>query len=421
MAESLEPAPLQQTLDQLFRRHAGQLVATLTRILGAGRLDLAEAVVQDALAAALKTWPERGVPASPAAWLMRVARNRAVDILRGEQLLQAKESEIQRHVEAQLQGDDEPDGSPELLDDQLRLLFICCHPVLPREAQVPLALKTLFGLTVPEIAAAFLAEPPTLAQRLVRAKSKIREAGLRFELPDGGELPARLPAVLDVLYLLFSEGYSTHGGDRLVRKDVCLEAVRLAGLLAADPRFSTPKVQALLALMCLNASRLDARTDAAGDILLLEEQDRSLWDRDLIAAGLKHLAAAMGGDTLSTFHLEAGIAACHATAKSAAETDWQAITFYYDRLLEIAPSPVAVLNRAVAVAMAHGPAAGLKALAPVQGDLLLRSYYLLPGIEGELKARLGDKAGAADCFRRALARNVNEPQRRWLERRLAAL
>lgn len=416
---------IHKTLDHLFRRQAAQLVATLTRIFGTQRMDLAESVVQDALVQAMQTWPHQGIPENPAGWLLRVARNRALDVVRKERLVLDKEGE------ATLAMTDGLDHTPppkvalkreeELRDDQLRMLFICSHPVLSQDARSALALKTLFGLGVREIAGALLADDKAVAQRLVRAKAKIREANLPFELPAPAELPDRLPSVLEVLYLLFTEGYSTHGGDELVRKDICHEALRLTTMLTEHPRFALPEVHALVALMAFNASRLDARTDTAGDLLLLGEQDRSLWQPSLIAHGAWHLERAMSGDSLSSYHLQAGIAACHAFAPSADATDWRQIVLYYDSLVRVNPSPVVALNRAAAVAMADGPTAGLATLAPLKAEASLKSYYLLPGIEGELHARLGDTVSARKCFEAALALRVNAAERRWIEKRLAAV
>lgn len=418
--------PVHRALDQLFRREAGQLVATLTRIFGPSRLDLAESVVQEALLSAVQTWPAQGIPENPAGWTMRVARNKATDILRKEKLVGAKEPELGRFL-----AEGEPDAAAathpvdgalrlakELQDDQLRLLFICCHPVLGRDAMAPLALKTLFGFDVRQIAAAFLTQDATIAQRLVRAKKKIADAGLKYELPPLPELPERLDFVLETLYLLFSEGYNTHGGDALVRKDICLEALRIGTALADHDCGNTPRTHALLALMCFNASRLDARTDDAGDILLLESQDRTLWDHRLIAQGIAHLDGASQGDALTPYHLQAGIAACHALAPSFAATDWSAIVDYYDDLLRLGPSPVIALNRAAALAMRDGPAKGLAALKTLKGDKALADYYLLEGVEAELLMKLGRKAEAAACYRAALAKSTNAPERRFLERRL---
>jgi RNA polymerase sigma-70 factor (ECF subfamily) len=335
----------------------------------------------------------------------------------------AKADAVGRHLEsheADAKSDAELAADPELKDDRLRLLFVCCHPALARDAQIPLALKTLFGLGVSEIAGTLLAEPTAIAQRLVRAKHRIKDQRLTYDLPATHELGARLPAVLETLYLLYTEGYNAHGGDLLVKKDVCHEAMRLVALLAGHPRFAAPEVDALLALMAFHASRLDARTDGAGDLLLLEEQDRALWDKELIGLGVRHLERAMAGDALTRFHLEAGIAATHALAPSYAATDWRTILGYYVGLMELAPSPVTALNRAVAVAMVDGPEAGIEAVLALRGEPALKGYALLPGIEGELRRRRGDLAGAAACFRQALTLNVNAPERRWLEKRLAS-
>jgi RNA polymerase sigma-70 factor (ECF subfamily) len=421
--------PVQKThalLGELFRRQAGQLVATLTRIFGPAHLDLAESVVQEALLSALQTWPYQGIPDNPGGWLMRVARNKATDALRHGKLAADKEPELGRFFDgAAADGAVPLEGalrlSRELGDDRLRLLFVCCHPALAQDAQVPLALKTLFGLGSGEIAAAFLTQEATIAQRIVRAKRRIADAGLRFEFPEPDELPARLEGVIETLYLLFNEGYNAHAGDEHVRTDICLEALRLTRLLAGHEVGRGPRTDALAALMCFQASRLDARVDGAGDILLLEDQDRSRWDQRLIAEGARHLLGATQGEALTSLHLQAGIGACHALAPSYAETDWGRIVAYYDDLLALDPSPVAGLNRAAAVAMAEGPEAGLAALKPLKAVKALQSYFLLHGIEAELLTRAGRGEDARTAWHKALALGPNAAERRWIERRLARL
>ena len=396
-------------VDHLFRREAGRMVAVLTRILGPAHLDLAEDVVQEALAQALRIWPFRGVPENPAAWLVQVAKNRALDALRRDASLLRKEEEI-RSWAASASG--EPGG--EELDDQLRMIFICCQPAVPAEARVALTLKTVGGFGVPEIARAFLVKEATMAQRLVRAKHRIRQAKLPFEVPPPRELPAALDSVLEVLYAMFNEGYSTHQGEELVRRDICLEAIRLVRLVAGHPALDTPRTHALAALLHLQGARLAARVDAEGNLLLLAEQDRSAWDRRMIADGFRHLDRAAQGDQLSVYHLEAGIAAIHA---SGSETDWPHILRLYDALLEIKPSPVVALNRAVALAMVEGPEAGLAALEPIRLD----DYYLLSATQGELYARAGRREEAAKAFRLALGMICPEPVRRRLTDRLREL
>jgi RNA polymerase sigma-70 factor, ECF subfamily len=395
-------------VDHLFRREAGRMVAGLTRIFGPAHLDLAEDVVQEALLQALRTWPFRGVPDNPTGWLVQVAKNRALDALRRNASLASKEEDI-RGWAAALTG---PEPGTEM-DDQLRLIFICCQSAVPPEARVALTLKTVGGFGVPEIARAFLAKEATVAQRLVRAKHRLQQTKPPFEVPPPRELPAALDSVLEVLYGMFNEGYSTHRGEELVRRDICYEAIRLARLVAGHPALDTPKAHALAALLHLQGARLASRVDSEGNLLLLSEQNRSTWDRGMIAAGFRHLDRSARGDDLSVYHLEAGIAAAH----NADETDWPEILRLYDLLLDAKPSPVVALNRAVALAMVEGPEAGLAALAPIRLD----DYYLLPATEGELHARAGHPHKAAEAFYRALEMTCPEPVRRRLAERMRAL
>jgi RNA polymerase sigma-70 factor (ECF subfamily) len=390
-------------VDHLFRHRAGQMVATLTRIFGPEHLPLAEEVVQEALIAALTQWSFHGVPDNPAGWLFRVARNKALDQLRRQKTLQTKEADIVAALSKAPVEDDER-------DDTLSMMLMCCHPSIPEESRIALTLKTVGGFSVDEIAHAFLAQRTTIAQRIVRAKKLIRECGIGLQ-PD----PARVASLLKVIYLIFNEGYSAHEGDALVRSDLCDEAIRLASLLT-----STPSVHALLSLMLLQAARLPARVDACGDIAILAEQDRSLWNQEMIARGMRHLAASASGDELTTYHVEAAIAACHAAAPSFEETDWQRIVSLYDDLLDLNPSPVAALNRAVAVAMAQGPSSGIRAVESIAGRDSLRDYPLLYSTLGELWLRSGDRARAAEEFSRALELPSTMPEKRFLLRKLEA-
>jgi len=408
-------------VEHLFRQEAGKLVATLTGIFGIEHLTLAEDVVQEALARALQTWPFYGVPQKPAAWIMQTARHLALDTVRRKQVFRNKEAEIVRLM-------DRPTPAPdavviaetEIADDRLRLMFVCCHPHISQEDQVALALKTLCGFSPAEIAKAFLTTEAAIAKRLTRAKQKIRDAQIQFEIPEGAELARRLESVLQSLYLLFNEGYKASSGEKLVREEVCQEAIRLAGLLAEHPAGNQPKTHALLALMLLNAARIPARLDDEGNLLRLQEQDRTRWNPTMIARGMYHLAHSAAGSELSEYHLQAGIAACHCAARDYAVTDWQHILELYDRLTELDESPVVALNRAVAVAELHGPQAGLAAVGAIGNLRSLESYYLLHAVRGEFEARLNHFPAAAGHFRKALQLAEIKSEQAFLAKRLAA-
>jgi RNA polymerase sigma-70 factor (ECF subfamily) len=393
-----------QVVDHLFRREAGKMIATLTRILGFENLQLAEDVVQDALLKAMQNWAFNGVPRNPSAWLMRVARNQALDAVRRQQNFRSKEEDITAFFEigSGAQTGQEPvHFDDEIRDDELRMMFACCHPELPRESQVALTLKTLCGFGEAEIAAAFLTTTPTMAKRLVRARQSIREAGISLEIPAGSELSPRLDAVLQTLYLLFNEGYKASQGDELIRQDLCEEAIRLTTLLVEHPTGNRPKTHALLSLMLLSGARLSARVDAEGNLLLLADQDRARWDRAMIQRGLAHLNQSAAGDEISEFHLQAGIAYCHCTAASYETTDWQRILTLYDILIETNNSPVVALNRAVAISRVRGPEAGLKAVELIPDRAILESYYLLHAVVAQFHFDLGDYGAAAKHFQRA--------------------
>ena len=399
------------------------MIATLVRIFGPRHIDLAEEVVQDALLKALQQWPYRGVPENPLAWLIQVAKNRALDLLRRESFLQSKSDEIVRSFAAQEEWANrriEAAGSSEMLDDTLGLIFMACHPAIPREGRVALTLKTVGGFGTSEIARAFLAKEPTVAQRLVRAKRLIREEGVTFELPSESEMSARLDSVLEVLYLLFNEGYTAHAGENLVRADLAQEAIRLCSLVIGHPATDLPKCHALLALMMFQAARLPARVGETGDLFLLAEQDRSLWDRRLIYLGYKHLDRSAHGDEFSEYHLQAAIAACHTAASRYELTDWAEIVRLYDLLVALNPSPVVALNRAVAIAKWRGAEAGIRAIEEIVAHPALQHYYLLPATLGELWSEVGDAKRAADFYRQALNHPCSEPERRFLSKRLEA-
>jgi len=417
--KEVENANVSQVLDHLFRHEAGKMVATLTRIFGVEHLTLAEDVVQEALARALQTWPFYGVPNNPSAWIMRASRNLALDVVRRQKVFREKEPEIVSLMDRPGLGPDEQIfAEDEIADDRLRLMFVCCHPVLPPEGQVALALKTLGGFGVIEISRAFLTTEAAIAKRLTRAKEKIREARVTFEIPEGEELGRRLGAVLQSLYLMFNEGYKASSGLQLIREEICNEAIRLVSLLVKHPAGRQPRTHALLALMLLNAARFPARVDGKGNLLRLQDQDRTLWDGEKIARGMLHFGESAAGEELSQYHLEAGIAACHCTAADYHSTDWRQILALYDLLIRHDDSPVIALNRAVAVANVHGPAAGLAAIEDRRGRDQLNSYYLLYAVMGDLETRRENYQAGAEHFRRALELTELESERAFLTRRI---
>jgi RNA polymerase sigma-70 factor (ECF subfamily) len=418
---------LPELLDHLFRHQAGRMIATLTRIFGPRHIDLAEEVVQEALVKALQQWPYRGVPENPLAWIIQAAKNRALDLLRREASLREKSEEIVRAFAAQEEFANRRnemrwggEALPESFDDTLGMIFMACHPAIPREGRVALTLKTVGGFGVSEIARAFLAKDPTVAQRLVRAKRLIRDEGVTFDLPGEAEMPARLDSVLEVLYLLFNEGYTAHAGENLVRADMAQEAIRLCSLLVRHRATNKPKCHALLALMMFQAARLPTRVSEGGELTLLSDQDRSMWDKRMIYLAYKHLDAAAEGDEFTEYHLQAAIAACHAAASSYELTDWAEIVRLYDLLVALNPSPVVALNRAVAIAKWKGPEEGIRAVEEISRHPALQHYYLLPATLGELWREIGDEKKAADFYRQALNHPCSEPERRFLSKRLEA-
>jgi RNA polymerase sigma-70 factor (ECF subfamily) len=390
-------------VEQLFRHSAGRIVATLARALGPARLDVAEDAAQEAMVRALRRWPYTGVPDNPAGWLYQAARNAALDRVRHD--------DVVRNALPLLAIAEETGESGESGDDELALMFLCCHPGLPLASQVVLTLKTVGGLGVTEIGAALLTKPAAVAQRLVRAKRWLRDNPVPLEVD-----PSRVDSVLSVLYLLFDAGYDASEGDSAVRAELCGEAVRLCRLLCADKRTDLPRTRALLALMLLQGSRLRARTDPDGDILLLSDQDRSRWDRALIAEGTRVFGAACTGDERSAFHVEAAIALCHTMAPDVESTDWHRIVALYDDLLALKPSPVAALNRAIAAAMAGD--LDRAELARLEAEPALRDYPLLPAALGALFLRAGEPDRAAAYYRSALTKPTSVPTRRFLERQL---
>jgi RNA polymerase sigma-70 factor (ECF subfamily) len=421
-------------IEHIFREESGRILATLIRLLGS--FDLAEEAMQEAFTVALEQWPVQGVPANPRAWLISTAQHKAVDSLRRRARLDSKREELQKiaELEQQLAGADDNmrqhdptqrdhDGESfgDLYqDDRLRLIFTCCHPALALEAQVALTLRTLCGLTTDEIARGFLVPVPTMAQRLVRAKQKIRDARIPYQIPPEQDLAARLEAVLLVVYLVFNEGYSATSGESAIRQELCSEAIRLARILCLLLPRQT-EARALLALMLLHDSRRAARLAENGEPILLEDQNRALWNQVQIHEGLALVESSLRDSPPGPYALQAAIAAIHARAPHAEETDWGQIVGLYRLLLGLQPSPVVELNHAAAVAMAEGPAAGLLLLDPLETNADLRDYYLLPAARADLLRRLDRRSEAAEAYRRALAMAGNDSARTFLSRRLAEM
>lgn len=408
-------------IEHIYRAESGRILATLIRLLGS--FDLAEEVMQEAFAVALEQWPKQGIPDNPRAWLVSTAHHKGVDMLRRRTRFDSKREELQRLAELEQQLSEAEHNmlrQDAVSDDRLRLIFTCCHPALLLESQVALTLRTLCGLTTEEVARAFLVPLPTMAQRLVRAKQKIRDAHIPYQVPPASELASRLDAVMLVVYLVFNEGYSASSGDASIRRELCAEAIRI-GRLICELLPGQDEARALLALMLLHDSRRNARTDGEGEMVLLEEQDRSLWDRDEIGEGLGLVESALRGAAAGAYALQGAIAAVHAQAERAEETDWNQIVALYSALLRVQPSPVVELNRAAAVAMAEGPAEGLRLLDGLEGNAELREYYLLPAARGDLLRRMQQWSEAALAYRRARALTSNEASRSFLSRRLAEM
>jgi len=405
---------IRQSVDHLFRHRAGQMIATLTRIFGIERLDQVEDAVQDAIVRALRSWPYQGAPDNPSAWLIQVAKNRMLDQLRRD----SRVTEAADEIKIPTGGEADAAFANEIRDDQLRMIFTCCHPLIPEDGQIALTLKIVGGFSVSEIARAFLAREPSVTKTIVRAKQRLREFDVKLAMPAPDKLPARLDSVLKVIYLMFNEGYSALEGEELVRTDLCHEAIRLCELLAGHPVTGAPKVHALGALLLFQGARLAARCDAAGELLLLSEQDRSLWDRAMIKGGLRHLRKSASGDEVSDYHLEAEIAACHALAQSFEDTDWPRVLDSYEELLKRKPSPVVALNRIVALAKVDGVDAGLAELNKLSEIRALRNYCPFYAARGELLREAGNRSEAIDSYQKALGLTSSEPVRRFLMKRI---
>jgi RNA polymerase sigma-70 factor, ECF subfamily len=403
-----------ETVAGIYRQESRRVFATLIRLLG--DFDLAEEALHEAFRAALEQWPREGVPANPRAWLVSAGRFKAIDGIRRNARFDALDEDSE-----QIAGDDDPDSwaNEDIEDDRLRLIFTCCHPALQPDAQVALTLREVCGLTTEEIAHAFLTAPATLAQRIVRAKNKIRDAKIPYQVPSQEELPERLDSVLRVVYLVFNEGYAASSGATLTRHDLSGEAIRVARLLAQ--LLPEPEVVGLLALMLLNESRRAARASPTGDLVLLEDQDRSLWDRGMISEGTALVERALSSRRIGPYALQAAISAVHAGARTAAATDWSQIVALYGVLMRLEPSPIVELNRAVAVAMRDGPAVGLDLIDAILARGELSDYRLAHAARADLCRRLGKSTEARAAYERALALTRQEPERRFLERRLADL
>jgi RNA polymerase sigma-70 factor (ECF subfamily) len=399
-------------IEEIFRAHRGRILATLIRLLG--DFDVAEDALQEAFAAALEQWPAGGAPANPASWLISTARHKAIDRLRRQARLARKQDEIARHLELSTASEEAP-----VPEDRLRLIFTCCHPALALEAQVALTLRTLGGLSTEEIAHAFLVPPPTMAQRIVRAKAKIRAAGIPYQVPADDALAERLRAVMAVVYLVFNEGYAASFGARLLRTELCEQAIQLARMLV-ELLTGQAEPQGLLALMLLHDARSATRLDGAGDLVLLEDQDRARWNRQQIEEGVALVESALraGGGSPGPYALQAAIAALHASAPTAAATDWPQVAALYGVLARVLPTPVVELNRAVAIAMSGEIERGLALVDALDRRGELDEYHLLPATRAELLRRLGRHAEAAESYRRALALVGNETERRHLTKRL---
>lgn len=414
-------AEIEGLIDNLFRRSAGQIVSYLTRLLGPEYLELAEESVQEALIRALQSWPYSEIPNNPGGWLFQVSKNIALDAVRRDVNFASKHPELIAELSRKGERTDRNLEAEEeqLRDDELRMLFMCCHPDLSPNLSVPLSLKIVGGFGMGEISRALLSNEVTIAQRIVRAKRQVRDSHLTLELPRGKELAQRLDAVLEVIYLIFNEGYAAYSGESLIRQELCFEALRL-GKLVADSSLGLPKAHALVSLMAFQAARLDARVDSGGNMVLLEDQDRKLWDPQLVTFGFRELQKSAEGDELTPYHVQAAIASIHAQAQDDASTDWATVLSLYDQLLALSPTPVVALNRVVAVAKVEGPKEALRELDFLEGRDILKSYHLVHAVRGRLLHQIGAQEQAASAFRQALDCPCSEPERKFLQHLLAA-
>ncbi len=410
------PEDVHRQIDAIYRSESRRVLATLIRLLGS--FDIAEDALHEAFRVALEKWPDEGIPGNPVAWLVSTGRFKAIDNLRRHARFDVLQADLLERYDAENADSAEPDDHA-VADDRLRLIFTCCHPALSREAQLALTLREVCGLTTEEIAHAFLISPTTIAQRIVRAKAKIRDARIPYQVPEPAELPERLQTVLHVIYLLFNEGYAASSGEQHTRADLSGEAIRLGRLLRA--LLPDPEVSGLLALMLLHESRRAVRTTASGDIILLEDQDRSLWNREHIAEGIALVEQVLTSGRLGAYSVQAAISAVHARASAVATTDWHRIVSLYDVLLRIEPSPVIELNRAVAVAMRDNPAAGLALIDAILERGELTDYHLAHAARADLCRRSGKTTEAIAAYNRALSLTRQEPERRFLEKRLSEL
>lgn len=420
---SVNESPVNKRVDHLFRRHAGQMVAVLSRIFGLERLDLIEDAVQDALVTALKTWPFAGFPDNPQAWLIQVSKNKMLDRFRRARRW-ASLDDGDAAIETALLAVSEESTvrfADEVNEDQLRMIFACCHPAISPDAQVALTLKTVGGFGVSEIASAFLAKEDAVARMLSRAKQKLRESKLPFEIPSPADMPARLDAALKALYLMFNEGYAASDGNELIRRDLCVEAIRLVAILAEHPVTGVPKTHALAALLLFQGARLPTRLDETGELLLLSEQDRTQWDRAMIECGMTHLLRAADGDVLSDYHLEAEIASCHTLATDFASTDWPRILECYDLLQARHFSPVVELNRIIAFAKVNGPQDGLTELNQLGGHPQAKNYYLFHVTKAHFLEEKDWSGEAVAAYEHAASLTKNAAVRRFIEKKIDAL